>query len=74
MGSSRTMDPSLLKGFWCSSSSHVLILWVPGDGGGDFGSGCYLRSKIFSFVCFGCLTCSFVLLSLKKLSILLERR
>lgn len=26
-GSSWTRDPLLLKGFWCSSSHHVLVLW-----------------------------------------------
>ena len=41
--SSWTMESWLLKGFWCSSSGHVLILWfceggetlVPGAAGGQ---------------------------------------
>ena len=48
MGSSRTVGPSLLKGFWHSSFSHALILWFPGGCGGSFGFGCYLRSTVLS--------------------------
>lgn len=31
-GSFWTTDPSLLKGFWCSSSRYVLVLWLRGSG------------------------------------------
>lgn len=37
--SSWTMGQLLLKGFLCSSSCHVLILWFHGEGQ-DFGSRC----------------------------------
>ena len=46
LGSSRTDSPSLLKGFWHSSSSHVLILWFPGGGMETEFFGSYLRSNI----------------------------
>lgn len=66
--SSRTADPSLLKGFWCSSSGHVhpgpWVLWwqvhetlVPGVTGGQIS---------FLCACFGCVTCGFGLLSLQS--------
>lgn len=68
IGSSRTADPSLLKGFWCSSSGHVhpgpWVLWwqvhetlVPGVTGGQIS---------FLCACFGCVTCGFGLLSLQS--------
>lgn len=40
------MDPLLLKGFECLSSSYNLVLWFPVHGLGDFSSGCSWRSKV----------------------------
>ena len=52
---SRKENTSLLKGFWHSSSSHVLILWFPGGGMGTSFLGVIWGKKFFSCAYFGCL-------------------
>ena len=70
--SSWTTEPSILKGFQCSGSDHVLVLWFLA--GGECGVEILVPGVVWSrnfllCTCFSCLTCSFVLLSLKSNSV-----
>lgn len=70
-GSSWTMDPVLLKGFWYFSSSYyVPVLWFRGAGDtkGNTLFQVQLGIKVLC-ACFGCVTCSFGLLFLKSHSV-----
>ena len=55
MGSSRMDNPSLLKRFWHSSSSHVLILWFPGGGMETYFLGVIWGQTFFPYAYFDCL-------------------
>ena len=63
-----TADSSLPEGLrWvCAFCSHLGSLIY---GERDFGSGGYLRSRFSLSACLGCMTCDFVLLSLKNNSV-----
>lgn len=65
--SSWTVDAAPLKGFQCSSSDCVLVLWFWGVGRQDFGSLVQLEIKVLST--HASAAYSFGLLSLKSKSV-----